>query len=52
MQKLLCIFRRFFSTRSASANADSGSGCRTTPSTVSTDAQRRREKERLVCGAV
>jgi len=52
MQKLLRIFRRFFSFRSANANADSGYGFRTTRSTVSTDAQRRREKERLMCGVL
>ena len=34
----------------ASAGAGNGSGCRTTTGTLSTDAQRRREKERLMGG--
>jgi hypothetical protein len=52
MRHLLNIFTLIFSFRSASANADSGYGFRTTRSTVSTDAQRRREKERLMGGVL
>jgi hypothetical protein len=52
MRRRLDIFTRIFSFRIASANADSGSGFRTTRSTASTDAQRRREKERLMCGVL
>lgn len=50
MQRLLRIFRRFFRCRSANASAESGSGFPTTHSTASTDAKRRREKERLMGG--
>jgi hypothetical protein len=50
MQQLLRIFRHFFRRRSASAPVVSGSGFPTTHSTASTDAQRRREKERLMGG--
>jgi len=50
MQRLLRIFRHFFRCRSASALAESGFGFPTTRSTASTDAQRRRKKERLMGG--
>ena len=50
MRHLIAIFTLLFRCRSASATAGSGYGCRTTHSTASTDAQRRREKERLMGG--
>lgn len=52
MQNILRIFLRFFRRRSASAPVGSGCGSRTTLSTANTDAQRRREKERLMGGVL
>jgi hypothetical protein len=46
------LLRLLLTRLRASAGADNGSGCRTTKGTLSTDAQRRREKERLMCGVV
>ena len=52
MRHLLDTLARWFRCHSANAIVENGFGCPTTRFTANTDAQRKREKERLMCGVL